>query len=104
MKLARAVAAALFVAGSTCALAQTSSQSVDPRVPQKNPSDSMPPPPPPSATTPAPPPRGTTPQASEGTGSRPMGPPSANDPAGSDNDKNTTDLRKLDKQGRTGGN
>ena len=38
MKLARAVAAALFVAGSTCALAQTSSQSVDPRVPQKNPS------------------------------------------------------------------
>ena len=94
MKIARVVAAALFVAGSTCALAQTSSQSVDPRVPQKNPSDAAPPPPPPSAAQPG----------SEGMGSRPMGPPSANDPAKPDNDKNTTDLKKLEKQGRTGNN
>ena len=33
-----------------------------------------------------------------------MGPPSADDPAGRDNDKNTTDLKKLEKQGRTGNN
>ena len=94
MKLARVVAAALFVASSTCAFAQTSSQSVDPRTPQKNPSESAPPPPPPSAAPPS----------GEGVGSRPMGPPSANDPAGRDNDKNTTDLKKLEKQGRTGNN
>jgi len=94
MKLTRVVAAALFVAGSTSALAQTSSQSVDPRVPQKNPSEFAPPPAPPSAAPPS----------SEGVGSRPMGQPSADDTANRDNDKNTTDLKKLEKQGRTGNN
>jgi len=94
MTLARVVATALFVAGSTYALAQTSGQSVDPRVPQKNPSEFAPPPPPPSAARPS----------GEEVGSRPMGPPSADDPAGRDNDKNTTDLKKLEKQGRTGNN
>ena len=64
MKIARVVAAALFVVGSTCALAQTSSQSVDPRVPQKNPSDAAPPPPPPSAAPPS----------GEGVGSRSKAP------------------------------
>ena len=33
-----------------------------------------------------------------------MGQPSADDPANRDNDKNTTDLKKLEKQGRTGNN
>ena len=94
MKFAKLAVAALFVAGSTYALAQTSDQTVDPKVPQKNPSEFAPPPPPPSAAPPS----------SEGMGSRPIGPPSANNSAGKDNDKNTTNLKKLEKQGRTGNN
>jgi hypothetical protein len=48
----------------------------------------------------------TNPSASPGVGSRPIGPPAASEPTQvkpeTPADKNTTDLKKLDKQGRGG--
>jgi hypothetical protein len=102
MRLAIAAAAALFLVGATSAIAQTN----EPNRPQNNPSEATPGPSSPSAQT-APPnatmPVPTKPAPTEEVGSRPIGPPSANDTAGKD-DKNTTDLKKLEKQGRTGNN
>ena len=97
MKIVKAAAAAaLLLSGATIVLAQAQNPDADKRaMPQDGTSNQ----PYDKKAEPTNPPAGT------GVGSRPMGPP-ASGPVGSSPetpaDKNTTDLKKLDKQGRGG--
>jgi hypothetical protein len=97
-----AAAVAMLVSGATYAAAQTQNPNADPR------------PLPPSGENQQPYDKKaepTNPPADSGVGSRPIGPPAARPPATSPPvdakpetpaDKNTTNLKKLDKQGRGG--
>ena len=91
-----AAAVAMLVSGATFAVAQTQNPNADPRpLPQdgtnNQPYDKKAP---------------TNPPADSGVGSRPIGPPAASGPVDAKPetpaDKNTTNLKKLDKQGRGG--
>jgi hypothetical protein len=89
-------AVAMLISGATYAMAQTQNPNADPRpLPQDGTSNQ-----PYDKKAP------TTPPADSGVGSRPMGPPATSAPVDAKpetpTDKNTTDLKKLDKQGRGG--
>lgn len=92
-----AAAAALLLSSATYVVAQSQNPNADSRpLPQDGTNNQ------PYDMNKAP----TNPPANSGVGSRPIGPPSTSAPADAKPetpaDKNTTDLKKLDKQGRGG--
>ena len=96
-----AAAAVMLISGASYAMAQTQNPNADPRPTPQDGTNNQP------YDNKAP----TNPPADSGVGSRPMGPPATSGPATSGPvdakpetpaDKNTTDLKKLDKQGRGG--
>ena len=98
MKIVKAAAAAaLLLSGATVVLAQAQNPNADKRAMPPDGTSNQP------YDKKAEP---TNPPADTGVGSRPMGPPVSSGPVESKPetpaDKNTTDLKKLDKQGRGG--
>ena len=92
-----AATVAMLLSGATYVAAQSQNPNADPRpMPQDGTSNQ------PYDNKKAP----TNPPADSGVGSRPMGPPATSGPIDAKPetpaDKNTTDLKKLDKQGRGG--